>query len=373
MRLHREFIIRRAGCLAAVLAFTILPAVPIFAKASTPVVLNSRGYINSAPLMAHTTTAFNSNGASTLVAFVSSHPQWNGQPVMIGGLSDNSGNTWKLLTGPTPWTGGSFTLLSAIYYVNAPVTTATHRITVNLTNPAPLVVHVVAVSGADITGPPLYSGFANPDAGRVSTEATSKPITVPTGTLLLGWAKNESKATASALGGYALDPESTGFLWGESQNVHAAGVYRSHFRFDTAVGWQTAVVGLKLTTAPLVSSQAVTTDDHAPVGITLSSFSPRDFPLAIRLVAWPAHGALSGSAPNLIYAPDAGYTGPDAFTFEASDGAAVSNTATVAITVRSRTFFQRLRESTLKIGIFSSIWGIAIGVMLPLKKRDAGN
>ena len=40
--------------------------------------------------------AFNSVGASTLVAFVSSHPPWNGLPVSIGGLSDNVGNTWSV-------------------------------------------------------------------------------------------------------------------------------------------------------------------------------------------------------------------------------------------------------------------------------------
>jgi hypothetical protein len=367
LRLDDEFFLQRVRRFIAAVALTIIPAVPTFANNSAPVVVSSRGYINEAPLTAHTTMAFNSNGASTLVAFVSSHPSWNGQSVTISGLSDNGGNTWNVLTGPSIWMGGSFTLLSAIYYVNAPVTSATHRITVNLTNPAPLVVHVVAVSGSDITGRPIYSALTNPVSGR-SADVMAKPIAIPTDTLLLGWAKNESKATATALDGYTLDQQSTRFLWGESQTVHTAGLYTSHFQYDTSVGWQTAIVGLKMTTRPVASSQAVTTDHQATVGITLSSFSPRGVSPTCTLLARPTHGALSGIAPNLIYTPDADYSGPDAFTFKVNDGFAVSNTATVNITVRSRNFVERLRESTMRIGVFSLISGVAIGVMLPFKK-----
>ena len=112
-----------------------------------PTVLAGNGYINSSPQMTHTSPPFNSTGASTLVAFVSSHPVWNGNPVSISSLSDNQGNTWKLLTGPTAWVGTTFTLLSSIYYVNGPATGAAHTISANLTNPAPLVLDVFAVVG----------------------------------------------------------------------------------------------------------------------------------------------------------------------------------------------------------------------------------
>ena len=358
MRLSDEFFIWLVRRLVDVLGLTVILAGPTFANTSAPVVVNSRGYINEAPLTAHTTMAFNSNGASTLVAFVSSHPSWNGQPVIISGLSDNGGNVWNVLTGPSIWTGGSFTLLSAIYYVNAPITSATHRVTVNLTNPAPLVVHVFAVSGSDITQPPIYSALTNPDGGR-SADVTAKSIVIPTDTLLLGWAKNESNATATALDGYTLDQQSTRFLWGESQTVHNAGSYTSHFRYDSAIGWQTAIVGLKRTTRPVASSQVVTIDHHAPVSITLSSFSPRGFPSNYAVLTKPKHGALSGIAPTMVYKPDVGYTGPDAFTFKVNDGTAVSNTATVSITVGNRTFVQWLHEST------AVIWGAAIDGTLP--------
>src|SRR5262249_19056180 len=91
-----------------------------------PVVNSTVGYINGTPLTAHTSNPVNTIGASTLVAFVSSHPNWNNLPVSISGLTDNVGNTWKLLTGPTQFPGDPFTLLSVIYYVNSPTTSATH-------------------------------------------------------------------------------------------------------------------------------------------------------------------------------------------------------------------------------------------------------
>jgi hypothetical protein len=71
--------------LVAVLPFAMLAVVPRVAQG--PAVVSSRGYINGTPLTTHTSEAFNYTCASTLVAFVSSHPWWDSQPVSISGLS----------------------------------------------------------------------------------------------------------------------------------------------------------------------------------------------------------------------------------------------------------------------------------------------
>ncbi len=55
--------------------------------------------------------------------------------------------------------------------------------------------------------------------------------------------------------------------------------------------------------------------------------------LTFAVVAGPANGTLSGTAPNLTYTPAANFAGSDSFTFAASDGAATSAPATVAILV----------------------------------------
>ncbi|MDD5595899.1 MAG: PKD domain-containing protein, partial [Candidatus Omnitrophica bacterium] len=48
----------------------------------------------------------------------------------------------------------------------------------------------------------------------------------------------------------------------------------------------------------------------------------------------PTQGSLSGTAPNLNYAPNTGYIGDDSFTFKANDGQFDSNIATVSLHVK---------------------------------------
>lgn len=81
------------------------------------------------------------------------------------------------------------------------------------------------------------------------------------------------------------------------------------------------------------SSQVVAA--AGPKAITLTGSSPRSAVSFINVTA-PAHGTLTGTAPNLTYTPNAGYTGPDFFTFQVLDslGAAYpSAPGTVSILV----------------------------------------
>jgi len=86
-------------------------------------------------------------------------------------------------------------------------------------------------------------------------------------------------------------------------------------------------------TAPVANSQAVTTDEDVAKAITLTATDVDEDTLSFSIVTAPAHGALTGLAPNMTYTPDANYYGPDSFTFTANDGALVSAAATVSITV----------------------------------------
>src|SRR5262249_38138084 len=47
----------------------------------------------------------------------------------------------------------------------------------------------------------------------------------------------------------------------------------------------------------------------------------------------PAHGTVSGTAPNVTYTPAAGYTGADSFQFTASNGTAASAPAMVSLAI----------------------------------------
>jgi hypothetical protein len=325
--------------LLALIVLVACTTIPSGAQVSAPSRVGSQGYINGTALTAHTAAGFNTVGASTLVLFVSTDSPWNSQPVSISGVSDNLGNSWKVLTGPTSWTGSQYGQQSAIYYVNVPATSATHTVTVQLTNPAPLVMHIFAASGTDITGPPVYSAITDPGTGATLATVTTAPITVPADTLLLSWVKNETAATATALDGYTLDQiGSTTYLWDETQTALSAGSYSGDFQYSSSIGWQTAVVGLKpAPVGPVAFNQAVTVSSGTSAAITLTAHSPGGFPLAYSVVSGPTHGSLTGSAPNLTYTPNTSYTGSDAFTFKANDGTGDSNIATVSLTVVAQT------------------------------------
>ena len=84
---------------------------------------------------------------------------------------------------------------------------------------------------------------------------------------------------------------------------------------------------------PEAASQSTSTPEDVSTGVLLQASDPDGNPLAYSVVTPPAHGALSGTAPNLTYQPASNYNGPDSFTFRANDGAADSNLATVSISV----------------------------------------
>ncbi|UCD37354.1 MAG: tandem-95 repeat protein [Fidelibacterota bacterium] len=84
---------------------------------------------------------------------------------------------------------------------------------------------------------------------------------------------------------------------------------------------------------PVADAQSVITNEDVAVSITLTGSDPDGDPLSFSVADAPSNGTLSGTAPNLTYAPSKNYNGSDAFTFTASDGIATSQPATVSITV----------------------------------------
>lgn len=94
-----------------------------------------------------------------------------------------------------------------------------------------------------------------------------------------------------------------------------------------------SVTTLKTNHPPVANNQAITAEFNASKPITLSATDPDGDSITYTVTGNPLHGTLSGTAPNLIYTPFSNYAGSDSFTFNAYDGVAYSNTATVIITV----------------------------------------
>jgi hypothetical protein len=90
----------------------------------------------------------------------------------------------------------------------------------------------------------------------------------------------------------------------------------------------------KTNSLPVANNQAVAVNKNMAKAITLTATDPNNDPLLYSVVTPPAHGTLTGTSPNLTYNPNAGYVGPDSFTFKANDGTGDSNIATVSISVQ---------------------------------------
>ena len=84
---------------------------------------------------------------------------------------------------------------------------------------------------------------------------------------------------------------------------------------------------------PVAIAQNVDTFKNHSVAILLTGSDSDGDPLSYSIVAPPAHGTLTGTAPTLTYTPTDGYTGTDFFTFKVNDGVADSLPAMVNITV----------------------------------------
>jgi len=83
---------------------------------------------------------------------------------------------------------------------------------------------------------------------------------------------------------------------------------------------------------PVAISQDLTTPEDTPLTLTLGGTDPDGDILTLALVSTPAHGTLSGTAPDLTYTPAANYVGADSFQFQVTDRDGASQ-ATISITV----------------------------------------
>lgn len=85
--------------------------------------------------------------------------------------------------------------------------------------------------------------------------------------------------------------------------------------------------------APVANGQNITTDEDTATNVQLTATDANGDALTYSIVTAPAHGALSGIPPFLVYTPAANYNGQDSFTFKANDGKLDSSATPVTITI----------------------------------------
>ena len=102
-------------------------------------------------------------------------------------------------------------------------------------------------------------------------------------------------------------------------------------------------------TAPTAEAQSLSTDEDVALAITLSGNDAEGNPLTY-VVNAPAHGSITGTAPNITYTPNANYNGPDAFSFTVKDTADESAPASINITVNPISDLASFQAAYIVIG-----------------------
>ncbi len=84
---------------------------------------------------------------------------------------------------------------------------------------------------------------------------------------------------------------------------------------------------------PAANPQSLTTAEDTALPVLLTGTDPDGNALSYTITVNPAHGSLSGAAPNLTYTPAANYFGADSVKFTVNDGKLTSEAALVQIQV----------------------------------------
>ncbi len=91
--------------------------------------------------------------------------------------------------------------------------------------------------------------------------------------------------------------------------------------------------GTPVNHAPTAVAKTISIEMGQSANVMLEGSDPDGDVLTFGVAAQPLHGQLSGTEPNLVYTPTAGYKGPDSFSYTANDGVTPSVAVLVNLTV----------------------------------------
>jgi uncharacterized protein (TIGR03437 family) len=223
-------------------------------------------------------------------------------------------------------------------------TAATVTITVAAINSAPTANSQILTT---VEGAPLPVVLTATDLETASANLTFTVTTTPGHGTLTGTAPN---LTYTPTAGY-FGPDTIQFTVtdrGSPDNCGAPGP--SCLAALTSAAATIAITVSPVNVAPTATAQSVTTDMNVAKATTLAGSDTETAAgsLSFTVTVNPAHGTLSGTAPNLTYTPTSGYFGADSFQFTTTDrgkpdncgvastncaAARTSTAATVSITV----------------------------------------
>ena len=159
--------------------------------------------------------------------------------------SDNFGNQWVTLAGPTD-TARGFNLRTQIWYAPSPKVGLNHTITMTLSASQPLVISMFVVRNSDRLSPIDVVSLIGSDHGKRRVNVIGPPVvTTRSRDLLIGFDKVSAGATFQA--GSAFMPEpgaSSNFLDAEAATTNEPGLYNATFTLNMPQTWQAAAVAV---------------------------------------------------------------------------------------------------------------------------------
>ena len=178
----------------------------------------------------------------------------------------------------------------------------------------------VAIPAADLVANDT-AGPANESAQKLTVVAvTSGPGTHGTVTLQSGVVTYTAEAAFSGTATFTYTVCDDGTTAGQLASLCAEGVV-------------TVTVSPPQNQTPVAEGSTTAATEDTSSTLTLTGSDPDGDALTFAVVSGPAHGTVTGAAPDLTYTPDPDYFGEDVLTFAVTDGQATSPPAVVSITV----------------------------------------
>lgn len=194
--------------------------------------------------------------------------------------------------------------------------TATGTVTVTVTNTAPV---------ADDDAYAVLEGSSAPLAVRTNdSDPDGDPLSVA---LVTGPVGGSLTLNADGTGTYT---PSAGFSGVDTFTYQVS---------DGFGGTDVATVTITVDGAPSALPDVASTPGETPVNVVVltNDSDPEAGPLAVSVVASPAHGSAVAEADGSVtYTPDTGWAGTDTFTYQVTDAAGLTDTAEVTVTVANQ-------------------------------------
>lgn len=206
-------------------------------------------------------------------------------------------------------------------------------------------------TGADSFTYRVSDGSANSAAAMVSINITNSNSAPQAGSKSLATMKNKEVAIelsatdpeGSPLTYRVVNPPTSGVLSGTAPKLSfkpdknfTGNTSFAYVANDGSVDSPVAWISIKVKPSnakPEAVAKIVTANWNTGTAVLLTGTDEDADPLSFQVTKQPANGTLSGTPPNLVYVPNAGFKGKDSFAFTVDDGFAKSAAAPVAITV----------------------------------------